>query len=202
MMEEINTKSRDIWISKMKITKMSKKLDDVLNINYNLNSFEINKIYISAMLKILWNYPEAVYHILRNTENSKIENNLANFFVNNFFTNFMSGNSLENNLLFVITMMLKEEIDQIKDIYDIDNIFKDSKVMLLLKEMINFPDIQLYFNKIIFKTIEKMENNFSWKKMNFNMNHFCLDLKNYIKEQQKSNKKENKTVEELCKKYI
>ena len=202
MMEEINTKSRDIWISKMKITKMSKKLDDVLNINYNLNSFEINKIYISAMLKILWNYPEAVYHILRNTENSKIENNLANFFVNNFFTNFMSGNSLENNLLFVITMMLKEEIDQIKDIYDIDNIFKDSKVMLLLKEMINFPDIQLYFNKIIFKTIEKMENNFSWKKMNFNMSHFCLELKNYIKEQQKSNKKENKTVEELCKKYI
>ena len=202
MMEEINTKSRDIWISKMKITKMSKKLDDLLIINYNLNSFEINKIYISAMLKILWNYPEAVYHILRNTENSKIENNLANFFVNNFFTNFMSGNSLENNLLFVITMMLKEEIDQIKDIYDIDNIFKDSKVMLLLKEMINFPDIQLYFNKIIFKTIEKMENNFSWKKMDFNMSHFCLDLKNYIKEQQKSNKKENKTVEELCKKYI
>ena len=74
--------------------------------------------------------------------------------------------------------------------------------MLLLKEMINFPDIQLYFNKIIFKTIEKMENNFSWKKMDFNMSHFCLDLKNYIKEQQKSNKKENKTVEELCKKYI
>ena len=57
MMEEINTKSRDIWISKMKITKMSKKLDDLLIINYNLNSFEINKIYISAMLKILWNYP-------------------------------------------------------------------------------------------------------------------------------------------------
>ena len=44
------------------------KLDDVLNINYNLNSFEINKIYISAMLKILWNYPEnlvGIFEIIR-----------------------------------------------------------------------------------------------------------------------------------------
>ena len=29
----------------------------------NLNTFEINKIYIATFLKILWNYPEAVYII-------------------------------------------------------------------------------------------------------------------------------------------
>ena len=32
----------------------------------NLDYFNINKVFLSSLLKSLWNYPEAMYHILLN----------------------------------------------------------------------------------------------------------------------------------------
>ena len=149
---------------------------------------------------MLWNYPEAIFYILKNSEE---QNKLADFFMNNFFNNYMSGNNLENNLLYLIAMILKEEIEQMKDLPGLNNFLENSLSSLLLKEMINFPDIQLYFRTIIFETVEKMEKDFSWAKMNFNMAQISHDLKKFIKEEdKKSSKKKKKNVEELCKKFI
>lgn len=86
----------------------------------NLNTFEINKIYIATFLKILWNYPEAVYIILKNADKEIIEKNLGKFIMNNFFNNYMGSSKLENNLLYVLTMMIKEEINSFVDIPQIN----------------------------------------------------------------------------------
>ena len=187
--------------------KILKNKEQSKNVNFilkpNINAFEINKIYISGFFKFLWNNPEAVYNILKNSNNDIIENNLANFFVNNFFNNFLSENSLENNLLYIITMMLKDEIDNMKDISLVDAFLENSKVSFLLKEMINFPEIQSYFKKIIFQMIEKMEDNYSWKKVNFNMSQTYSELKNFVlEENSKASKKNKKSIEEICKNFI
>ena len=123
--------------------------------------------------------------------------------MNNFYNNYISGNSLENNLLYLIAMILKEEIEQMKELPGLNNFLENSLSALLLKEMINYPDIQLYFRTIIFETVEKMEKDFSWAKMNFNMTQISHDIKKFIKEEdKKTSKKNRKSVEELCKKYI
>ena len=149
---------------------------------------------------MLWNYPEAIFYILKNSEE---QNKLADFFMNNFFNNYMSGNNLENNLLYLIAMILKEEIEQMKDLPGLNNFLENSLSSLLLKEMINFPDIQLYFRTIIFETVEKMEKDFSWAKMNFNMAQISHDLKKFIKEEdKKSSKKKKKTLKNYAKSLL
>ena len=123
--------------------------------------------------------------------------------MNNFFDNYLNGNSLENNLLYIITMMLKEEIDNLKDIPQYNNFLDNSKASLFLEKMINFPDVQLYFKKIIFHMVESMENNYSWKKMNFSFSKIYHNIKKFMEEENKKfSKKNKKTAEEICYKYI
>ena len=184
-----------------------KKCGKLKNANYclkpNLNIFEINKVYMSTFFKSLWNYPEAVYYILKISDYELVEKDLASFFMNNFYNNFISENSIENNLLYVIAMILKEEIDNMKEIPQINTFLENSKASFLLKEMINFPDVQLYFKKIILQMFEKMENNYSWKKMEFDLSLIHKDMKEFIEnENKKSSKKNKKTIDEICNKFI
>ena len=123
--------------------------------------------------------------------------------MNNFFDNYLNGNSLENNLLYIITMMLKEEIDNLKEIPQYNNFLDNSKASLFLEKMINFPDVQLYFKKIIFHMVESMENNYSWKNMNFSFSKIYHNIKKFMEEENKKfSKKNKKTAEEICYKYI
>lgn len=147
---------------------------------------------MSTFFKSLWNYPEAVYYILKISDYELVEKDLASFFMNNFYNNFISENSIENNLLYVIAMILKEEIDNMKEIPQINTFLENSKASFLLKEMINFPDVQLYFKKIILQMFEKMENNYSWKKMEFDLSLIHQDMKEFIENENKKSSKKNK----------
>ena len=152
---------------------------------------------------MLWNYPEAIAYILLSADEPEVSKNLSEFFAHNFYNNFLSDNYLQNNLLYIITIMLKKEIDGIKNINEVDKFLNNSNVSFLLEEMVNFPDIQFYFRKIILQMLEKLENNYSWKKMEFNMKQISENIKLFIKsEEKKSNKKHKMTNEDLCIKYI
>ena len=111
--------------------KINQELGKINGGNYalksNLNDFEINKIYISTFFKILWNYPEAIFFILKNTEKEIIEKNMAKFLMNNFFNNYMSDSKLENNLLYIIAMMIKEEINSFTELPPINVFLEKSK---------------------------------------------------------------------------
>ena len=56
----------------------------VYQLQENLNDFGINKIFISKFLTSLWNYPEAIYHILNHSNARDIKANLAPLIVDNF----------------------------------------------------------------------------------------------------------------------
>ena len=203
---------------------MEKKLHNIGEkpVNYTINDFDnlsdigMLKIFIPKLIEALWPYPEAIFYILKNSGEKDFRDNLANFIVNNFYSNKLSSNYLENNLLYVFTMMFKDEIEQLESLSKIPDFFKIFRSSVLLEKMIHMPDIQMYFRKILFQMIEKIENVSSSKKINFNMDIIMQDVKNYIESEKKRlgkknyiesekkrlGKKNKKTNEELTIKYI
>ena len=104
---------------------------------------------------------------------------------------------MENNLLYIFTMLLKDEIDKLTNINDDENFLEETKCGFLLQELRNMPDIQLYFNKVIFKIVEKIERSYSFRLINFNIKDILKDLMKMKNDEEKSDKKQNKNNEEL-----
>ena len=158
--------------------------------NTSLEIFDVNQIFISSFLNGLWNYPEAIFYILENSDTEIVKTNLSPFICHHFFCNQLSGNYIENNLLYIFSMMLKSEIDKLENINQVDTFLENTKCGFLLEELQKVPDIQIFFKKVIIKTVEKIERICSYREINFNV---CEILKefNKLKEEEESNIEEN-----------
>ena len=168
-----------------------------------MDDFRINKVYITSFLKGLWSCPEAMHHILKKTDKNVIKTNLAPFIVNNFYSNYLSGNYMENNLLYLITLMLKDEIDKLENINQIDNFLENSKCGYLLDELQKMPDIQIYFKNVILKTVESIERTFSYREIKFNISEKNKELKRIKEDEEKKlGKKIEKDLDEFYNKMI
>ena len=178
-------KERDNAISKindqlLKIWKLKFSSNRELNIkkgiaekkyylNTSLEEFKINKVFISSFLKGIWAHPEAIYNIILNSQEEEVKKDLAPFIVNNCYCNYLSGNYLENNILYIITLMLKDEINKLDNIKQVETFLENSKCGYLLEELQKIPDIQIYLKNVIFKTVEKIERSCSFREMKFNV---------------------------------
>jgi len=172
-------------------------------INEDFSNLEKYKIYIKSLMNSLWSYPEAVFYILKNSELDDFKENLADFIVNILYSNKLSSNYMGNNLLYVFTMMFEDEIEQLESSTYLLDFFEKSRSSVLLQKMLKMPDIQMYFRKIFFHMIEKIENVSSSKKINFNMDIIMQEAKTYIESEKKRlGKKNKKTNEELTLRYI
>ena len=111
---------------------------------------------------------------------------------------------MENNLLYVITMMLKDEINQLENVNQVDNFLDNTKCSYLLKELQKMPDIQIYFKNVILKTVELIESKYSFKQIKFNVDEILKDLLKYRKEEEKKlgKKNSNKNIDEIYKSII
>ena len=134
-----------------------------------------------------------------NTEPKIIQENLAPFIVNNFYSNYLSGNYMENNLLYIITMMLKEEIDKLENVDQLDSFLENTKCGYLLEELRKMPDVQIYFKNVILKTVENIERKYSFKEIKFNVEEIYKDLMKYKKDEEKKTgkKQSNKNLDDL-----
>ena len=100
---------------------------------------------------------------------------------------------MENNLLYVITMLLKDEIDKLQDINQVDFFLEHSKCGYLFDELHKIPDIQIYFKKVILKTVEIIERTFSFREINFSISEMRNEItKKKEEEEEKLGKKINK----------
>ena len=199
---KINEQIIDIWKSKFRIKKEINKIKKLKTkksaLNINLDDFKVNKLFISSFLKGLWNHPELMYEIIINTENKVIKTNLAPFIVNDFYCNYLSGNYIENNLLYIITLMLKDEIDRLENINQADKFLEDTKCSFLLEELQKMPDIQIFFKKVILKTVENIEKNCSNRKISFNISEKQKEFIKLKEEEEKNlGKKNEKNLEEI-----
>ena len=149
-------------------------------------------IYINSLMNQLWEQPKLIYLILSNANIKDVKNNLAYFICNNFYENILNPNYLENNLLFVISLLLKQEINNLKKIKDVSVFLMETTCGFLLEQLKERKDIQLYFKIILQDIIEKTEEIFSSKEIIFDIKK----IEEEINELKKEGKKDPKSIKE------
>ena len=153
-------------------------------------------LYIKKFLKSIWEDPFFVSELLINSNISDIKENLASFFVNNFYENILSSYYIEDNLMYVLTLILKNEINSLDNSKDPEKFLNDnSPCKYLLSEIRKKNDIQNYFKSIIYYAVENLEIQNYEAKIN-------LDINQIIDETQKKmnnikNKKINKNKDNM-----
>ena len=171
-----------MYIEKIKVMNMvlkRKKDDDhVLELKEDLDLLKEYKFYFPHLLFYLWDKPKIMAFILQKAEKSDIKNYLAPLIVNNFYENILSPNFIEENLIYVLTILLNEEINNLSNIDQNKNFLDDSCCGYLLEELRKKKDIQTFFKNVIIDSIEDLETNFSKNKLNFNINDIYLDEQN------------------------
>ena len=150
-------------------------------------------MYIPKFLNALWEEPKLVANVLMKSDNLEVKDILAPFICNNFYQNIISPYSIEENLLYVISLMLKEEINNLESISQVKNFLKSTPCGYLLGELRNKSDIQTYSKNITHSLIETIEKTCSEKRINVNI----IILTNDIKQMEVKLKKKKKDIDNL-----
>ena len=68
-------------------------------------------IFVPNFVELLWKQPKVVSKILLNANNKELSEHLSYYFCHNFYENILSPNYIEYNLLYLITLMLKLQLE-------------------------------------------------------------------------------------------
>ena len=111
-----------------------------------------------------------VASLLINSKKEDIKNNIAPLIVNNFYENILSSSYIEDYLLYVIALILKNEIDNdITQKKDFNKFLEDTPCGIILEELKMKQDVQTYFKTLIFKIVTNLEEESSSYEINFNV---------------------------------
>ena len=154
---EVNSLVYSLLNKSQKNFNLKNDLTDFKTMNNNLQNF----------FQLLWEIPELTADIIKNCDINDIKDNLANLFVNNFYQNILSNNYIEINLLYLLTLLIKDEIDNIKEIDEFAIFMGDnSKVGFFMDELRKKKDIKCFFQNTILDIISDLE---SISSMNFTL---------------------------------
>ena len=111
-----------------------------------------------------------IANLLINSKKEDIKKNLAPLIVNNFYENILSSSYIEDYLLYVIALILKNEIDNdITQKKDFNKFLEDTPCGIILEELKMKQDVQTYFKTLIFKIVTNLEEESSSYEINFNV---------------------------------
>ena len=196
----INSKKSDsLFEQKENILNPNNIRQETYNIKYELVEDlsmdpvlgELNS-YIPNFMFSLWKDPKIVCKLLLTANSKDMKDNLSSFFCNNFYENILSPNYIEHNLLFLITLLLKEEIanfsdKKIKEPNKLLDIFlKDSPCSFILEQFNKKKDVQIFFKTILLNIIEDLELSSSNKEMIFDLNKIEENIQKKIKSRNNS----------------
>ena len=131
----------------------------------------------------LYEDPKIVSLIIKNSKPSEIQRTLIPLFGNNFYENILSSKYIQNNLMYVITLLLKKEVDSLDNEY---NPYKfldiNSSCGYLLYELRSKDDTQIFIKKIIEEVVEQIDEYsynicFDFEKINENIAGKFEDIK-------------------------
>ena len=105
--------------------------------------FKDTYTYIPKFFEFLWDDPKIVSKLLLNSNIEDIKKNLAPFFVNNFYENILSSEYIEDNLMYLITLILFEEIKDLRK-ENYNKFLEETVSGYLLEQLKNKIDIQNY----------------------------------------------------------
>ena len=112
--------------------------------------------------------------------------------MNNFYENILSSSFIEDNLMYVITMILTDEIQNIESPKDFDKFLDDTSCGYFLKELNFKMDVKNFYKIIMENLVESLENMSSSKIINFNVKKIQDD---FIKMKESVEEKYQKTGE-------
>ena len=150
--------------------------------------------YLPSFMFYLWDNPEIMALLLKNVELNQIQSNLAHLVMNNFYENILSSNLIQNNLIYVITILLKEEIEGLSNIGQNMKFLENTCCGYLLEELRKKMDVQIYFKNIIADSIENLESKYSDLKLNFNVKEIAINYKKEIKSKKTNNIIKNEDI--------
>ena len=155
--------------------------------------------YFPKLMNYLWEQPKIVSFIIQNTDINYVGRYLAPLFADNFYENILSSNFMEDNLMYVITLLLEGEINKINNINQCLEFLDNSPCGCLLEELRRKNDIQNFFKTIIYNSVEDLEVNHSSKKISFNIKKINEEISKIKNAEKNKNKKKKKKDEDYMK---
>ena len=133
--------------------------------------------YLPKLMNFLWSQPKIVAKLLAHSNNEDVKSNLAPFIGNNFYENMLSSVYIEDNLMYIISLLLMDEIKALNK-NEVNNFLNKTPGGYLLEQLEYKTDVQIYFKTIMLSLVEKLETMDSSKKINFEIDQIEQD---YIK---------------------
>lgn len=184
--KNIEFECKEIYKNKLKIFQIINEKLKNENLEYEIvgGGFEFLRylnIDFPILFKSLWENPVIMVKILEKINTEELKDNFANFIVNNFYENLFSANSLEEQLLYIFTILLKEEINKISNLNEFEVFLNETNCSYLLEELRKKHEYQEYFKVVIQNAIKKLEETSSKIKFNLNINFLDNELENLKK---------------------
>jgi len=191
---QIDNECKKYYSSKIEINNLiAQKINDDKEITLvdDPGSYLLDlNIYIPEFLTLLWEQPKVVSLLLLNSDNKNVKEVIAPLFCNNFYQNILSPYTVEENLLYIISLLLIDEIGKLNTIDQVTNFLNQTPCGYLLNELRNNSDVLTFSKTVITKVLEKIEVTCSEKKLNLNI----LNLINEIKSIENDLKNKNKNL--------
>ena len=139
--------------------------------------------YFPKLMSYLWDQPTIVAKIIENADSNDLKEQIAPLFANNFYENILSTYYIEDNLMYLLSLLLRDEISQLNNINQSENFLKYTPCGYVLEELKRKSDIQAFFKTIIFDDVQKLEVNHSGYRFKFKISNLKED---YINEKAKN----------------
>ena len=150
-----------------------KNLELCKNAGYILGE---TNIYIPSLMKRLWEKPELVAKIIEKADINVLREHLAPFFVHSFYENILSYDCIEDNLIYVLTLLMQSEIKNLNDINQKDKFLVGTPCGIMFEEIYKKAEIQMYLNNITKNAIENLEEKYSNHQLEYNLNKIVVEL--------------------------
>ena len=176
---EIYNKKIDL----LNILKNDPKENDIIIYQLIKNNKEYLKqlhFFVPKILTHLWEQPSLIAKILINANKEDIKKYLAPLICNNFYENILSNNYIEDQLIYIIYLLLENEINNLKNINDYQYFLRETPCGYLLEELIDKKDIKAFFKIILKDLIESIEISREDVEFNFTINEIEKNIVNRI----------------------
>ena len=147
-------------------------------------------IYVPEFLHQLWKNPKSIATILLKADKTDIKKNLAHFIVHNLYDNISSLSHKDEQLIYIITLLLKEEIKSLKNINN--SFFSDKRCGIILEELNKKKEVKSFFKIIILDIFKKLENTYSSEDILLNPKQ----IKKKLEENKKNDNKSDGVIDE------
>ena len=193
IMEKLNNQCKEIFRDKLNIMNTRNNISGKENIILELcekDYLGLSQLcdYIPDLLNGLWEHPKIVASIIEKTNIDDLKNYLAPFFARNFYENILFQKNIEDNLMYVLTLLIKNEIMNLNNIVDKNKFLDHTPCSIMICELMQKSDTQNYLIEITKSALEYFENNNLENKITFDPDGIVV-IKNNKKKSDSKNKK-------------